>query len=190
MVAGVKDSAQRAAKIIQNMLQFSRHGETAISSCSLGELLDRTISLANHDFNLERNYDFRDFTIIRNYRHDIQVSCARTEIEQVLLNLLKNAAQSYSVFEKKQGKQLAISINVFKDDEYVSVEVVDNGPGMDEDVQKRIFEPFFTTKKIGEGTGLGLAVSYFIVVDHHRGKLEVTSSPGEGATFTVKLPWQ
>ncbi len=188
MVAGIKEAGQRAAQIIQNMLQFSRRGETAITSCSLGELLDRTIDLARHDFNLERNYDFRNFTIIRNYHHDILVECARTEIEQVLLNLLKNAAQSYSLSEGKQDEELAITINVFTDEDYVSIEVVDNGPGMDKNVQKRIFEPFFTTKKVGEGTGLGLAVCYFIVVDHHRGKLEVRSTPGEGTTFTVKLP--
>jgi signal transduction histidine kinase len=66
--------------------------------------------------------------------------------------------------------------------------VKDNGPGMDEETMQRVFEPFFTTKEEGEGTGLGLSVSYFIVTQEHQGDMRVTSVPGQGATFTVCLP--
>jgi hypothetical protein len=71
---------------------------------------------------------------------------------------------------------------------YVFIEVIDNGPGMDEKTLKRIFEPFFTTKEVGSGTGLGLSVSYFIVTEQHRGKLAVASKPGQGACFSIRLP--
>jgi len=81
-----------------------------------------------------------------------------------------------------------ITINAFQNEDFVTIEVIDNGKGMEAEVQKRIFEPFFTTKVVGEGTGLGLAVSFFIVVDQHNGELSVESAPGQGATFTVKLP--
>nr|NJM02091.1 hypothetical protein [Desulfobacula sp.] len=68
------------------------------------------------------------------------------------------------------------------------MEIEDNGPGMDNDIQKRIFEPFFTTKEVGVGTGLGLSVSYFIISENHAGILSVDSAPGRGTVFTIKLP--
>ncbi len=70
----------------------------------------------------------------------------------------------------------------------VCIEIEDNGPGMDETIRKRIFEPFFTTKPVGEGTGLGLSVSYFIITENHGGEMSVKSAPGEGTTFIIRLP--
>ena len=77
-----------------------------------------------------------------------------------------------------------------REGEYGRIEVQDNGPGMDEQTQRRVFEPFFTTKTVGAGTGLGLSVSYFIVTDQHNGTMDVSSKPGEGTCFTVRLPLQ
>jgi len=188
MLSGIRDSGHRAAKIVQNMLQFSRSNDTAMESCVLAELLDRVIELASNDYDLTRKYDFKNFKVIRNYRHDIQIYCSRTGVEQVFLNLVKNAAQACNTVERQQGVKPQIAITVSKNEDSVSIEVTDNGRGMDEEIQKRIFEPFFTTKQVGEGTGLGLAVSYFIIVDQHKGDLHVDSAEGEGATFTVKLP--
>ena len=70
----------------------------------------------------------------------------------------------------------------------LKIDVEDNGVGMPEDVRRHIFEPFFTTKEVGQGTGLGLSVSYFIVTEHHDGTIEVQSQPGEGTKFTISLP--
>lgn len=72
----------------------------------------------------------------------------------------------------------------------VHVEIEDNGPGMSESVRKRVFEPFFTTKPVGEGTGLGLSVSYFIINENHGGQMSVESSPGSGARFVFYLPME
>ena len=188
MLTGIRESGLRAAKIVQNMLQFSRHNDTAMESCALSAMLDRVIELARNDYDLKRKYDFKNFTVIRNYRHDVEIYCSRTGVEQVFLNLIKNAAQACEQSSDKQSMQPQITINVFQDEDSISVEIIDNGHGMDEETQKRIFEPFFTTKKVGEGTGLGLAVSYFIIVDQHKGTLRVDSAPGEGTTFTVSLP--
>ena len=71
---------------------------------------------------------------------------------------------------------------------YACIEVIDNGPGMEDSISRRVFEPFFTTKEVGLGTGLGLSVSYFIVTEQHRGSLTVSSKPGQGARFTLLLP--
>jgi len=103
----------------------------------------------------------------------------------VILNLLKNAAQAMA----EGGAPFpTITLRTVREPHYVLIEVIDNGPGMDEKTLKRIFEPFFTTKEVGSGTGLGLSVSYFIVTEQHRGKLAVASKPGQGACFSIRLP--
>ena len=68
------------------------------------------------------------------------------------------------------------------------IEIEDNGPGLNEQIRKRVFEPFFTTKAVGDGTGLGLSVSYFIITENHRGEMAVESHPGAGAKFIIRLP--
>ncbi len=68
------------------------------------------------------------------------------------------------------------------------IEIEDNGPGMDEDIRKRIFDPFFTTRDVDQGTGLGLSLSYYIIVDEHQGEMTVSSNPGQGTLFIIKLP--
>ena len=187
MLSGIRESGLRVSKIVRNMLQFSRHNDSEMENCVLAELLDRVIELARNDYDLKRNYDFKKFTIIRNYRHDIELTCSRTSLEQVFLNLIKNAAHAcFSGFSFPNNPP-QISINGYQEEDVVTIEIADNGHGMDEETQKRIFEPFFTTKKVGEGTGLGLAVSYFIFVDQHKGDLRVESIPGEGTTFSVVL---
>ena len=188
MLAGINDSGKRAAQIVQNMLQFSRSSDSVMEYCVLADILDRVIRLAGADYDLKRKYDFKNFRIIRNYRSDIKVFCSRTELEQVFLNLLKNAAQAFGTIEANESYSPEITITGYLDDDYVTVEIQDNGPGIEEDVQKRIFEPFYTTKKVGEGNGLGLAVSFFIIVDQHNGRLSVESTPGQGTMFAVQLP--
>ncbi len=188
MLAGIRNLGNRAAKIVQNMLKFSRYSDSTMENCVVGDLLDRVLDMAGNDYDLKRKYDFKNFKIIRSYDSDVMLRCSRTEIEQVLLNLLKNAAQALTTVRRKNGRVPEIHITVKKDEHFVTIEVNDNGPGIEDSVIKRVFEPFFTTKKVGEGTGLGLAVSYYIVVDQHNGRLHVESIPGQGTTFTVKLP--
>lgn len=108
------------------------------------------------------------------------------EIEQVILNLLKNAAQA--MIYNPPEKIPEIIIRLYQHDRYAVMEIEDNGPGMPEEVRVRVFEPFFTTKKPGIGTGLGLSVSYMIVTNNHKGLMEVRSSLGKGTCFTVRLP--
>jgi signal transduction histidine kinase len=81
-----------------------------------------------------------------------------------------------------------IILRTRREEAYGCIEIQDNGPGMDPQTQRRVFEPFFTTKAAGVGTGLGLSVSYFIVTEQHKGSIDVSSTPGEGTCFTVRLP--
>lgn len=186
---GVQDAGQRAAKIVANMLSFSRRGEADKESIDLNQLLEKSLELATSDYDLKKKYDFRHIKIIREYHSTLpQVPCVSLEVEQVILNLLKNAAQALA--EKREVSYTPqIRIRTQKDSSYAMICIEDNGPGMDEYTIKRIFEPFFTTKAIGTGTGLGLSVSYFIIETHHNGKITVDSTLGEGTKFMIRLPF-
>jgi signal transduction histidine kinase len=113
-------------------------------------------------------------------------SCNRTQIGQVLLNIMVNAVQAIkSQFREEQG---LITISTFSNENYVVCEIIDNGPGIPKDIIDKIFNPFFTTKEVGSGTGLGLSISYDIIVNKHLGELLVSSEVDQGTTFTIKLP--
>ena len=188
MLTGILEMGQRASDIVANMLNFSRKSETRTSSQNINDLIENTIELAASDYNLKKKYDFRHISIVRDFEPALPVIlCIRTEIQQVFLNLLKNAAQAMA--DKSYVNEAPqIFIRTRLEEDVARIEISDNGPGMDEEIRKRIFEPFFTTKEVGTGTGLGLSVSYFIITKNHRGQMEVTAKPGKGTTFIIKLP--
>jgi signal transduction histidine kinase len=108
------------------------------------------------------------------------------DIKQVILNLLRNAAQALSGTSGQATP--TITLRTRRDGNLALIQVEDNGTGMDQATQARIFDPFFTSRRIGEGTGLGLSVAYYIIVDTHRGNIQVESELGRGTRFTIKLP--
>ncbi|MDQ5908521.1 MAG: hypothetical protein QG599_612 [Pseudomonadota bacterium] len=183
---GIREAGARAAKIVSDMLSFSRRSESRFSPVDLEDLLETVLRLASSDYDLKKKYDFKRIAIRRDYDPALRlIYCDKTEIEQVILNLLKNAAQAMA----EQGAlSPTITLRTRREPQHVLIEVIDNGPGIDEKTLKRIFEPFFTTKEVGSGTGLGLSVSYFIVTEQHRGRLSATSKPGQGACFSIRLP--
>ncbi len=187
-IEGIRASGERAHQIVANMLNFSRKSESRKEPVYLDDLLNKTISLAAHDYDLKKKYDFRHISIIREFEPNMKpVLCVSTEIEQVILNLLKNAAQAMA---RARSKEIfsKIILRLFTRNGFAVISVEDNGPGMKPRTLKRVFEPFFTTKDIGIGTGLGLSVSYFIISSNHKGSIEVESEPGKGTTFTIGLP--
>jgi len=184
----IRVSGERASHIVENMLSFSRRSESKKAPVDLSGLLDKAVELAAHDYDLKKKFDFRHIRIERRYDPDMPlVPCAATEIEQVVLNLLRNAAQAMREGETPVPSP-CITLHVSKEPDFAVIEIADNGPGMDEARIKRIFEPFFTTKEVGVGTGLGLSVSYFIVTNNHGGAMTAESTPGEGASFIIRLP--
>ena len=167
------------------MLQFSRASGARTEYADLSALVEQTIELASSDYDLQKSYDFRHINILRDYDDELPpVLCSPVEIEQVVLNLLKNAAQAMAGQQKRQY----ISVQTRQEGQWAVLEVADNGPGMNEKTRRRVFEPFFTTKPTGLGTGLGLAVSYFIITSNHRGQIFLESQPGKGTAFTIRLP--
>jgi len=183
---GIREAGTRAAKIVADMLSVSRGGESRFAPVEVEDLLETVLRLAASDYDLKKKYDFKRIAIERDYDPARRlVYCDKTEIEQVILNLLKNAAQAMT---EEGTPSPTITLCTRYEPDYVLIEVVDNGPGMDEKTLKRVFEPFFTTKDVGSGTGLGLSVSYFIVTEQHNGRLSVRSKPGQGACFSIRLP--
>lgn len=188
MIDTINESGKRVAGIVDNMLSFSRKSDSTVLSQNLAELLDKTLELAATDYDLKKQFDFKLIGIIKEYEDDfLEVPCEGAKIQQVLLNILRNGAQAMQQAGIKHP-QFIIRYYLDKSGDKVCLEIEDNGPGMDEKIRKRIFEPFFTTKSIGEGTGLGLSVSYFIITENHRGQMSVESFPGGGAKFIICLP--
>lgn len=183
---GIREAGSRAAKIVSDMLAFSRRSESQFTPVDLAEMLDTAVRLASSDYDLKKQYDFKQIRIVRDYDPELgPVPCDKTGIEQVILNLLRNAAQAMA---GAQTVNPTITLRTDRQDGYACIEVIDNGPGMDERTRKRAFEPFFTTKEVGVGTGLGLSVSYFIITEQHKGTLSMISTSNQGTRFSIRLP--
>lgn len=187
MIESVLKAGKRAAGIVANMLSFSRKSASGFVPEDICRLLDQTLELAESDYNLKKKFDFKKIRIEKHYSEDLpMISCKASEIQQVFFNILSNGAQA--MMSEEMAKTPCFTFTVFRHGPMLCVQIRDNGPGMRAEIKKRVFEPFFTTKNVGEGTGLGLAVSYFIITENHNGQIVVNSKPGEGCSFTIKLP--
>jgi PAS domain S-box-containing protein len=183
-LGNIRESGERAAHIVKNMLEFSRGTESANTRASINALLDKSIDLCSSDFDLRRNYDFKNIAIRKEYIPDIpEIRCFPTQLQQVFVNILGNAAHALTDVLSPR-----IILRTFSRGDCVHIEIEDNGRGMDEETIRKVFEPFFTTKIVGEGTGLGLSVSYFIITNNHHGSIHVKSSVGKGTCFMIALP--
>jgi len=188
MIDAVAESAKRAAVIVKNMLEFSRKSESVLAPADMNALLDKSLELSASDYDLKKKYDFRKIAIERDYASELPgIFCNASRLEQVFLNLLQNAAQAMAGSAPGAAPP-RITLRTRDEGDAVRIEVEDNGPGMDPKTRRRIFEPFFTTKMQGEGTGLGLSVSYFIITNTLGGTIEVESQPGQGTKFVIRLP--
>ena len=147
----------------------------------------RSLEIASKDYDLKKKYDFRKIEIIKDFASLPMVECIETEIEQVILNLLKNSAQALGELSPEDGPP-CIKISTAPGEGEVIMTISDNGPGIPEYSQKHIFEPFYTTKTVGVGTGLGLSVSYYIINKSHHGTIMVEPTSERGTAFRVTLP--
>ncbi|WP_371234639.1 ATP-binding protein [Pseudomonas sp. QE6] len=190
LMDGIQYAGSRAAKIVSHMLSFSRRSHRQMTACELPALLEQAVEIAGNDFDLTGGFDFKSLQIIHEFDARLgPVPVIANEVEQVLLNLLKNAAQAIHLRDDEEEGELGrIILRTRLNPPWAEIQVEDNGCGMPEKVRKRIFEPFFTTKEVGQGTGLGLSVSYFIITNNHKGQMEVQSELGLGTCFTLRLP--
>lgn len=169
---------KRVTRIVADLKGFSHPEQQEWQEADLQEIVDSALNIVHG----ELKYKAR---IVKEYHNPPKVECIAPQINQVLLNLLVNAGQAI----EENG---TITITTGIDDKHPAgerayVSIHDTGSGMTQDIQKKIFDPFFTSKPVGQGTGLGLSVSYGIM-QNHRGEIRVDSSPGEGSCFTISLP--
>ena len=190
----INHHGSRASAIVRGMLEHSRSSTGEKRPTNLNALADEYLKIAYHGlrakdkdgstgrFNAELVTDFGSGLGL--------IEVAPQEIGRVLLNLYNNAF--YAVREKQitapSGYQPAVTVNTVQVNGHIEIRVSDNGTGISKSVQEKIFQPFFTTKPTGEGTGLGLSLSYDIITKGHGGSLTVESEEGEGTTFLIQLP--
>jgi signal transduction histidine kinase len=181
---------KRADAIVKSMLQHSRTSSGKKEPTDINALADEYVRLAYHGLRAkDKSFNAKFETRLDNTIEKINV--VPQEIGRVILNLINNAF--YTVSEKK--KQLngvyepTVLVSTKKLKDKVEIKVKDNGNGIPQKVMDKIFQPFFTTKPTGQGTGLGLSLSYDIITKGHGGELRVETEEGEGATFIIELPF-
>ncbi|WP_404361205.1 response regulator [Methylotuvimicrobium sp. KM1] len=168
------EGALRARKIIQNLREFSHMNERESGLHDIESGIDATLNIVNNELKYKAE-------IIKEYEGLAPIDCVGSQINQVVMNLLVNAAQAI----EKSGKIMIRTGSQGSD--RVWIEVEDTGCGISEEVRRKVFEPFFTTKPVGQGTGLGLSLSYKIIKEHG-GAIDLTSELGKGTKFRVYLP--
>lgn len=162
-------------ELVTNLKDFARLDRSKVAAFDLNEGVTSALAIARNE--LKTKSVRKEFGVLP------RVSCSPSQINQVFLNLLTNAAQATPA----QGGEIVVRTYLHGDNRHVAVEVEDNGHGIAPDVLPKIFDPFFTTKSAGKGTGLGLSIC-FKIVQSHGGRIEVASRPGAGTRFTVLLP--
>ena len=197
IVKSLKVGAERIRDLVLSLRSFYRRDEADMKESDLTEGINNTLTMLNNRYK-------QNIEVVLDLDKIPQIECYVNQINQVFMNLISNAidillGKHWSQEEDseegkeetpkppKKKRKIAIAAKAL-DNKGVSITVTDNGPGIPEDIQSQIFEPFFTTKPMGIGSGLGLSISRKIVEDTHGGRIYVTSTPGEGATFTVELP--
>lgn len=181
LIKGIEDGAERTAEIVRGLRTFSRLDESELKIANIHEGINSTIVLV-------RNTMPPYIRIEKDFKAKGSVECFPGKLNQVIMNILNNAIQA--IGEKKDiapEEYITISTSDTSDGK-ILIKIKDTGPGMNEEVKHRIFEPFFTTKSVGVGTGLGMAIVFKIIQEHH-GKIEIVSEPGKGAEFILTLPY-
>ena len=174
----VHSEAERAAKVVQNLLSFARRPEPTKTYLDITSVLARSLDMKSYDFQVENIQVIRDFAV------DLPLTMAdEQQLIQVFLNVINNAEQAMS---RHRGRG-RLTVRTTTTGTSIKISIKDDGPGIAAENIPRIFEPFFTTKAVGEGTGLGLSVSYGIV-SQHGGEIWADTSRGDGTTFHIGLP--
>lgn len=178
----VYQEAERARRIVKNLLYFARENQPERTRVELNEVVERALALRSYELRLE------NIAVICELAADLPATMADPfQLQQVILNLLVNAEQALIEARGKGQVQIRTSLVERVGGKWLRLEISDDGPGIPPDIASRIFDPFFTTKPAGVGTGLGLSIVYGII-HLHGGEVSVQSYPGEGASFTIDLP--
>jgi len=185
----INHHGKRAGKIVKGMLEHSRTSSKQKELTDINNLADENLRLAYHGFRT-KDSSF-NATLITDFDENIgNINIIPQDIGRVILNIITNAFYATNKKSKSniKGYKPVVQISTKKNANTMEVQVSDNGNGIPQNDLDKIFQPFFTTKPAGEGTGLGLSLSYDIVTKGHGGKLKVNTTPGEGTEFVIQLP--
>jgi signal transduction histidine kinase len=182
-IAQSLDGVQRIAAITRAMKEFSHPGTVAMASIDLHRAIENTVIVCTNEWKYVAE-------VVTEFDPAITtVDCLPGELNQVILNLIVNAAQAIAeVIDRYPDGKGQITVCTRKIDDWAEISVSDNGPGIPEEVRQRVFDPFFTTKEVGKGTGQGLAIAHAVIVDKHQGTIQLKSEVGHGTTFIVRIP--
>jgi PAS domain S-box-containing protein len=187
-LGGMEGAGHRAAEIVRHMLEFSRSSSRQLEPTSLNVVAHASVEFMRSAIELSMPALHAKLTFEEDFDISLPlVPASGIELQQVLVNLLKNAAQA---IQEAHREHPLIRISTRLVPPFAEIRVEDNGIGMNISTSRQIFDPFFTTKTVGQGTGLGLSISHFIISQRHHGRIEVTSTPGVGTTFILTLPLQ
>ena len=168
------EGTERVRRIVMDLRHFSHRGEEEMRYADLNEELESTLNIVWNELKYKA-------TVIKEYGDLPQIHCYPTELNQVFMNLLVNAAHAIP----DRGE---ITVRTYQENGKVFVQICDTGEGIPKENLPKLFEPFFTTKAPGSGMGLGLSIAYSIVVEKHHGSIVVESEVGKGTTFAITLP--
>jgi signal transduction histidine kinase len=193
LLSSMKMGTERIRQIVLSLRNFSRMDEAENKSVDIHEGIDNTLLILHH--RLLARPERPEIKIVKDYGVLPLVDCYPGQLNQVLMNILANAidaieeninAQLAQNVKPKPG-EITIRTSIVAD-QWVQIAIADNGIGMPDAIQSQIFNPFFTTKAVGKGTGMGMSISYQIITEKHKGKLECFSTAGEGTEFVVQIP--
>jgi PAS domain S-box-containing protein len=175
------DGLGRIAEIVRSMKEFAHPDRKEMTTVDLNHAIQSTLIIARNEYKFVAD--------LATFLGDLPpVTCYASEMNQVILNIVVNAAHAIEDVVKGTDRKGVITVRSIVDGDSVVISVSDTGTGIPEHIRDRIFDPFFTTKQVGKGTGQGLAIARSVVVDKHGGDLNVESEVGKGTTFLIRLP--
>ncbi len=196
VLSSMQVGAERISEIVRSLRTFSRHDEAEVKVVNIHEGIDSTLTMLQH--RLKACPEYPAIKIIKEYGNLPQVECYAGKMNQVFMNVLSNAIDALEEamnngMSLRVKPTILIKTQVVVSDEpklgdRIKISIIDNGPGIPQQIQYRLFDPFFTTKPAGKGTGLGMSISHQIVAQKHGGSLGCISTLGRGAEFVIEIP--
>ncbi len=193
LLGSMQSGAERICSIVKSLRTFSRLDEADFKSVDIHQGIDSTLMLLEH--RIKSHPDDDTITIIKSYQSLPPVECFAGALNQVFMHILSNAIDAVELIKKDEAGRSespkTIKISTFQPNKRViSISIENNGPAILPEIKGKVFDPFFTTKPVGQGTGLGLSVSYQVIVNQHGGTLTCETTSEQGTNFIITLPLQ
>ena len=192
LLKSMRNGAERIREIVLSLRLFSRFDEADFKTVDIHDGLNSTLQILNHRLH--------EIETVKVYGNLPKLECYAGLLNQVFMHLIVNAIDAIEEKDKRRlpetgwenhlhnNSQRITILTEYQEKGAIVIRIRDNGIGMSETIRRKIFDPFFTTKPVGQGTGMGLSVSYQIVTEKHKGMLQCTSILGEGTEFAIELP--